>query len=81
MHVDRVTRLNRRRGAQGSNGVRPEEHDTVSKRLPTLTVVHRLEEHAVADNALPLDVLCSTPGLTVTRQGCDGSERSACCAI
>ena len=44
----------------------------MSKRLLTFTVNERAQEHAVADNALLVDVLRDTLGLTGTKQGCDG---------
>ncbi len=53
----------------------------MSKRLLTLTVNERVEQQAVADNALLVDVLRDTLGLTGTKQGCDGGGECGACTV
>ncbi|NMG75380.1 4-hydroxybenzoyl-CoA reductase subunit gamma [Aromatoleum diolicum] len=51
------------------------------KTLLRLSVNGRLREDAVAENALLLDYLRDTLGLTGTKQGCDGGECGACTVL
>ncbi len=51
------------------------------RRLVALTVNGRAREDAVADNALLLDYLRDTAGLTGSKQGCDGGECGACTVL
>ncbi len=51
------------------------------KRLLRLNVNGREREDAAAENALLLDYLRDTVGLTGTKQGCDGGECGACTVL
>ncbi|CAI08162.1 4-hydroxybenzoyl-CoA reductase subunit gamma [Aromatoleum aromaticum] len=51
------------------------------KTLLTLSVNGRPREDAVAGNALLIDYLRDTLGLTGTKQGCDGGECGACTVL
>ncbi len=53
----------------------------MKKRLLSLTVNDRPCEAAVTENALLVDVLRETLGLTGTKQGCDGGECGACTVL
>ena len=51
------------------------------KTVLTLSVNGRPREDAVAGNALLIDYLRDTLGLTGTKQGCDGGECGACTVL
>ena len=51
------------------------------KKLLRLSVNGKPREDAVAENALLLDYLRDTLGLTGTKQGCDGGECGACTVL
>jgi 4-hydroxybenzoyl-CoA reductase subunit gamma len=51
----------------------------MTKRLPALTVNGRAPEDAAADNALLVDHLRDTAGLTGSKQGCDGGATRVPC--
>lgn len=51
------------------------------KRILSISVNGKPREDAVAENALLLEYLRDTLGLTGTKQGCDGGECGACTVL